>query len=139
MEFGEVCLVDATGVDPKIFQVIYSGLFSTELDLLVARLFLTGAIYHILIGDLLALLPCMRKYRIGWDCIVTNEALSEANFTSIVPSQKAHSFARSLSGEGRGIGFLAKLRGRSTTTRYVRLRIPHPAIEVNEYTGTSRT
>src|SRR5436190_18580605 len=99
MEFGEVCLIDATGVDPKILQVIFSSLLSTELDLLVARLFLASAIYHVLIGDLLALLPCMRKYGIGWDCIVTNEVLSEADFTSIVPSQKTHCFAWRLSGE----------------------------------------
>jgi hypothetical protein len=49
-EFGVICLVNATGVNLKVFQAILSSLFSIELDLLIARLLiarllLASAIY----------------------------------------------------------------------------------------------
>jgi hypothetical protein len=43
-ELSLVCLIDATGVNPKVLQVVLSSLFSTELDLFIARLILASAI-----------------------------------------------------------------------------------------------
>jgi hypothetical protein len=53
-EFGLVCFVDATGVDPKVLQAILSSLFSAEPDLLITRLVLTRAIRQVIKGDLLS-------------------------------------------------------------------------------------
>ena len=38
-----VTFLDATGVNPEVFQVVLSGLFSTEPDLLITKLFLASA------------------------------------------------------------------------------------------------
>ena len=83
-EFGVACLVDTTGVNPKVLQAVLSGLFSTETDLLIARLILASAIFQVFEGNLLNVRsPCMRKYRIRRDCIVASYILSEAEFASI--------------------------------------------------------
>ena len=97
-EFGVICLVNATGVNPKVFQAILSGLFSAEPDLLIARLLiarllLASAICQVFEGDLLRIRsPCVGKYRIGRDCIVANQVLSEAELASVAASQKSHCF-----------------------------------------------
>ena len=83
-EFSVVCLVDATSVNPKVLQAIYSGLFSTEPDLLIARLILASAIFQVFEGDFLSIRSlCVRKYRIWRDYIVANQVLSEAELASI--------------------------------------------------------
>ncbi len=83
-EFSVVCLVNATGVNPKVLQVILSGLFSTESDLLIARLILASAICQVFKGDFVGIRsPCVRKYRIWRDCIVANQVLSEAELASV--------------------------------------------------------
>ena len=53
-EFGLVLLVDTAGIDPKVCQTILSGLFSTEPDLLIARLVLASAIYDVIEGTSLS-------------------------------------------------------------------------------------
>ena len=83
-EFSVICLVNATGVNPKVFQAILSGLFSAEPDLLIARLILASAIFQVFEGDFLSIRSlCVRKYRIWRDCIVANQVLSEAELASI--------------------------------------------------------
>ena len=44
-EFGVVCLINIININLKVLQVILSGLFSIKLNLYIARLILTSAIY----------------------------------------------------------------------------------------------
>jgi len=74
-------------------QTIMSGLFSTESDLVVARLALAGTIHmhHVFEADLFGShSPCMRKYSIARD-IVANKIIGQAELASVVTFQKAHS------------------------------------------------
>jgi len=78
-----VSLYSATGIDPKVLQVIYSCLFSTKSDLLIARLVLSSTILQVFKGDLLsARSPCVGKYRIGRNVLVTK--LSKTEIISVV-------------------------------------------------------
>jgi hypothetical protein len=87
-----VSLYSATGVDPKVFQVVLCSLLSAEPDLLVTRFILASAICQVFKGDLLGICsPRMRKYRIGRDSLVAK--LSKAKIASIAASQKTHCFA----------------------------------------------
>jgi hypothetical protein len=67
-----VTFLDATGVNPKVFQVVLRSLFSTEPDLLIAGLILASAICQVFKSDFLSIGSCVRKYRIGRDCLVVN-------------------------------------------------------------------
>jgi hypothetical protein len=53
-----------------------SGLFSTKPDLLIPRLILARVICQVFKGDLFALSPSVRKYRVRRDFIFANEVLS---------------------------------------------------------------
>ena len=50
-----VGLYSATGVNPNVLQVTLSGLFSTELDILIPRLILASAIYQVFKGDFISI------------------------------------------------------------------------------------
>jgi hypothetical protein len=72
-ELSFVSLVNAAGINLKILQASLFSLFSTELDLLIARLILASVNCHVFKRDLLSISSlCMRKYRIGRDCLVAN-------------------------------------------------------------------
>ena len=78
-------MLDATGVNPKVLQVVLSGLFSTELDFLIARLIiLANVICQVFEGNFLRIRsPCVRKYCIWKDCFVANQVLSEAELAGV--------------------------------------------------------
>jgi len=100
--------VNATGVNPEVFQVVLSDLFSTEPDLLIARLLLASAISQVFESDLRSIRsPCVRKYCVGRDCMVANEVLAKAELARFAASQKSHCFAWSFtagrSGEETGV------------------------------------
>lgn len=79
-----VCFVNTAGIDPEVLQVVFPGLFSTKLDLLVAILILARALCQVFEGDLLVVGPlCVREYRIVWDYIVAGEVLGEAELASL--------------------------------------------------------
>jgi hypothetical protein len=60
-EFSVVGLVNATDINPKVFQAIFAGFFSTEPDLLIASLMLASAVYHVFKDDLVRIRAlCMR-------------------------------------------------------------------------------
>jgi hypothetical protein len=127
-----VTFLDATGVNPEVFQVVLSSLFSTEPDLLIARLLLASAISQVFESDLRSIRsPCVRKYRVGRDCIVVNEVLAKAELARFAASQKSHCFAWSLTagrlGEETGVQQVACGPG-----------ISYLAIEVSKYTRTER-
>ena len=71
-------------------QAIVFSLFSTELDLLVARFAFASAIDQFLEGDLFALSPGMRKYRIRRYFVVVNNVLGQAELASAVALQRTH-------------------------------------------------
>lgn len=86
-KFSVVCLVDATGVHPEVLEAILSGLLSVEKNLFVARLVLASAVCRVFEGRLLdTCQSCVRKDRIGRVCVVANQVLSEAEFTSLIVS-----------------------------------------------------
>jgi hypothetical protein len=65
-------------------QAIVSGLLRTEMDLVVARLALTGTIYQVSIGNLLCTRsPCVRQDSIFGNIIV-NEDLGQAELASAI-------------------------------------------------------
>jgi hypothetical protein len=85
-----VTLLYAAGVNPKELQAIAPSLFSAELDLVEASLALATAIHQVFEGDLLALRPGVRKYRVRRDFIVANKVLREDKLASAVELQKTH-------------------------------------------------
>ena len=79
-EFSFVCLVDVTGVNPKVLQAILACLFSTEPDLLISRFVLASAICYVLKCNFLIIFsPGVRKYSVRRNWIVANQVFSEAD------------------------------------------------------------
>jgi hypothetical protein len=70
-ELGVIPLVNTAGVDPKVTQIITSGLLSAEHDLTVASFILTIPIYHVEEGDFFSP-PSMRKDSVGWYVVLAN-------------------------------------------------------------------
>jgi len=83
-QFSVISLVDAAGVNPKVVQTILYSLFSTKKDFLVTRLALASAIYYVLEGNFLVVRsPCVRKYSVRRDFIVTNQCLGKGEFAGL--------------------------------------------------------
>jgi hypothetical protein len=64
-------------------QAVASGLFSAELDLLIARLAFINTAYQVFESDLVGIFsPRVRKYCIGGN--VVDQIVSEAEFAMVV-------------------------------------------------------
>ena len=69
-ELGVVYFVNAIGVGLKVLQAIASNLFSTEPDLVVARLALASTIHQVFEADLFGIRSsCVREYIIPGNVI----------------------------------------------------------------------
>jgi hypothetical protein len=99
-ELNLICLLDTTGVNPEVFQVIFSSLLFAESDLLVARLVCASAVHNVFKGNLLILrAPCVGKYRI-WRNVIVSKAV-KPELTSVTALEKTHCVQSGLDASGK--------------------------------------
>jgi len=78
-KLGGICLVNTTRVYPAVAQPVFLGLDCAEVELVVASLTTSSAVYDVFIRDFIAVMsPGVREYGIARNLIFSKLGQAEA-------------------------------------------------------------